>query len=106
MRLTLLPFLLFLVVCSLGPVHGQASNKRQACEGVVVLDGDGMLLLAETDKNASLWCDAYIGDDKDSSLARQVLATCPTGSRCAIDGLFSGRGVFYWTKIVSVKRKQ
>lgn len=52
--------------------------------------------LMDTRRNNSPWCDAYIGEDKNSALAKQVLAKCPVGSRCIIDGLFSGRGVFYW----------
>ena len=88
-----------------GQAHGRAARDRQSCEGTIALDSDGMLLLADIKKNPSLWCDAYIGDDKNSAIAHQVLAKCPVGSRCIIDGLFAGHGVFYWTKVTSVKRK-
>jgi hypothetical protein len=82
-----------------------AGKSRQSCEGIVGVDSDGMLLLKETRDNVSPWCDAYIGEGKDSSLAIEVLAQCPLGTRCAIDGMFAGHGVFYWTKILSAKRK-
>jgi hypothetical protein len=78
-------------------------GKRQLCEGVVAYDADGMLQLMDTKKNASLWCDAYIGEEKNSRLAKQVLAHCPVGSRCLVDGYFVGHGVFYWTRIVSAR---
>ncbi|MGZ5095948.1 MAG: YARHG domain-containing protein [Burkholderiales bacterium] len=65
-----------------------------------------MLLLTDIKKNPSLWCDAYIGDDHNSVIASQVTASCPVGSRCVIDGLFAGHGVFYWTKIMSATRVQ
>lgn len=97
--------LLMLYFCASGQAHAQASNKRQICEGIVAFDEYEVPLLTDTDGNNSQWCDAYIGEDKNSPLAKLVLAQCSVGSRCIIEGLFSGRGVFYWTKIESVRRK-
>jgi hypothetical protein len=98
----------FLAICLLSSItdqaYAQALNKRQSCEGIVAFDTYGMLL-QDIKKTSSLWCDAYFGDDKDSMIAKQVLAKCPVGSRCIIDGLFSGRGEFSWTRIIFAKQK-
>lgn len=82
----------------------QALNKRQLCEGKVSHDQDGMLTLADVKSTESLWCEAYIGDNSEAPLARKLLQTCPVGSRCRVDGTFSGRGEFYWTRIISAER--
>ena len=62
-----------------GQAHGQASDKWQLCEGIVALDEFEVPLLTDTDSNGSLWCDAHIGENKSSPLARHVLAKCPVG---------------------------
>ncbi|MBR0777223.1 hypothetical protein JQ543_28015 [Bradyrhizobium diazoefficiens] len=101
--------LLFCALLAFGPPGGQAHaatpSSRQSCEGVIALDADGQMLLTEIKKGASAWCDAYIGNDPKSAIAEQVLAQCRMGSRCLIDGLYAGHGVFYWTKIISAKRR-
>jgi hypothetical protein len=78
-----------------------APAQRQACSGVLTQDDSGYLLKPDPGSK-SLWCDAYIGDDKNSSLAQRVLKTCMIGRRCRIEGSFRGHGVFYWTNISSV----
>jgi hypothetical protein len=83
----------------------QVSERKQVCEGVVALDADGTLQLTDTKTSASPWCDASIGQDKNSAIAKRVLSQCSVGSRCVIDGLFSGHGAFSWTKIISVRQK-
>lgn len=93
-------------LCIAEQAQGSPPKNRQSCEGTLALDADGMLLLTDTKKNSSLWCDAYLGESQDSSIAKQVTASCPVGSRCAVDGLFAGHGVFYWTKIMSATRIQ
>lgn len=86
--------------------YAQILNKKQSCEGIVAIDEDGMLLLKVVRSSASSpWCDAYIGESPTSPPAKEVLATCPVNSQCRIVGLFSGRGVFYWTKILSAVRR-
>jgi hypothetical protein len=77
------------------------SNQRQACTGVLARDEAGYLLRVDPGSK-SPWCDAYIGSEKNSTLARRVLTACPLGSRCHIAGSFQGHGVFYWTQISSV----
>jgi hypothetical protein len=100
-------FLAFCVLnhCIADQAHAQAASNRQSCEGIIGFDADGQLQLTDIKKGASSWCDAYIGEDRNSAIARQVLAQCPVGSRCLIDGLFAGRGVFYWIEIISARRR-
>jgi hypothetical protein len=78
-----------------------ASGQRQACSGILTQDDDGYLLTPDPGTK-SPWCPAYIGDDKNSALAKRVLKTCAVGSHCHIEGLFLGHGIFYWTQISSV----
>ena len=78
-----------------------ATATRQACSGILTHDSGGYLLKPDPGSK-SLWCDAYIGEDEKSSLARRVLKTCVIGSRCHIEGSFRGHGVIYWTQITSV----
>lgn len=78
--------------------------KFQSCVGILVEEDASSLLLKPDGNNKSLWCDAYIGEDKDSAIARKVLAVCRVGTKCAIKGHFEGHGVFYWTSITSVVR--
>lgn len=90
-----------------GQAHGQAAKNLQSCEGTIGVDKDGgQLQLTDIKKNPSPWCDAYIGMDKNDEIAKRVLAQCPLGSRCVIEGTFAGRGVFYWTKIMSANLKR
>lgn len=98
--------LILCVLCMTEQSQGSALKNKQSCEGTLALDADGMLLLTDIRKNPSAWCDAYIGEDRNSAIAGQVTANCPVGSRCVIDGLFAGHGVFYWTKIMSATRAQ
>jgi hypothetical protein len=78
-----------------------ASGQRQSCSGILTQDDDGYLLNPDPNTK-SPWCPAYIGDDKNSALAKRVLKTCALGSHCHIEGLFLGHGIFYWTQISSV----
>ncbi len=87
-----------------GQVHAQTSEMKQTCEGVVAFDEDGMLQLMDVSDSASPWCTAYIGEDRSSKVAGDVLAQCPVGTRCIVEGSFTGRGIFFWTKIISAKR--
>ncbi len=73
------------LLCMTEQTQGSALKNRQSCEGTLVFDADGMLLLTDIKKNPSLWCDAYIGEDQNSVIANQVTANCPVGSRCVID---------------------
>ncbi|QDM28416.1 hypothetical protein FNL56_21585 [Tardiphaga sp. vice304] len=78
-------------------------SLRQSCVGTVGLGEDGLQLL-DIPKSSSSWCDASFDFDKSSSLAKQVLATCPIKSRCNVEGLYAGHGMFYWTKIISIRK--
>lgn len=82
----------------------RATDNRQMCEGVIAYDEDGDLQLMDISPNESLWCAATIGDGEDDPVRQEVLSACSVGSRCAIDGVFGGRGVFYWLKVHSVAR--
>jgi hypothetical protein len=89
-----------LFLACMGP-GSSAPGSRQACSGVLTQDEGGYMLKPDPGSK-SLWCDAYIGEDKGSSLAQRVLKVCVIGSRCHIEGSFRGHGVFYWTQISSV----
>ena len=95
----LLAAALVLLVCT--GEGSSATGRRQVCNGILTHDNGGYMLKPDPDSK-SLWCDAYIGEGDGSSLAQRVLKTCVIGSRCHIEGLFRGHGVFYWTQISSV----
>jgi hypothetical protein len=87
---------------ALSPHPGSAaSGQPQSCSGILTQDDDGYLLNPDPNTK-SPWCPAYIGDDKNSALAKRVLKTCALGSHCHIEGRFLGHGIFYWTQITSV----
>jgi hypothetical protein len=62
----------------------------------------------ETNPGSSLWCDAlFTGKEYGVTkldAEKRVRATCVEGDRCQVKGTVEGHGVFYWTKITSVKK--
>jgi hypothetical protein len=99
-RIKIISGIMLLLIASTA-VATSSPEQRQTCQGVLALDETGYLLRPDPGSK-SLWCDAYIGFEKDAALARRVLQACTLGSRCHIEGSFQGHGVFYWTRISSV----
>jgi hypothetical protein len=97
-----IPAVMLLLITSTS-VATSTPKQRQACDGTLALDESGYLLRPDSDSK-SLWCDSYIGSEKNSALAQRVLKACVLGSRCHIEGSFQGHGLFYWTQISSVYR--
>jgi hypothetical protein len=105
MELTMKTRMLFAAAALLCAVP--ATAKEQACSGVMTFDEAGQYMLSPK-PGSGLWCDAVISDGKyigGPNLVPQVLKVCPVGSRCFIKGTYEGHGVFYWNKILEVKRK-
>jgi hypothetical protein len=80
-----------------------AGSMSQSCTGVMVKGEDGTHLALDA-SGAQFpgvsWCDSpFVG-----ALEARALASCPLGSTCRVKGFFEGHGVFYWTKITSIKR--
>jgi hypothetical protein len=93
-----------------GGAHAQAMNKHQVCNGFLQAtenfgdSQDSMRInrfdFIPDDNQKSLWCGAGLNANQE----RQILKVCKVNTRCQIDGTFSGRGAFHWTKIASVRR--
>jgi hypothetical protein len=81
-------------------------NSQFTCSGVLTVQ-DGELQL-NPDPGSKTWCDASFNGEQyqvaKSDIAKRVKAVCAEGDRCQVKGTIEGHGVFYWTKITSVKK--
>jgi hypothetical protein len=81
-------------------------NSQFTCSGVLIVQ-DGELQL-HPDPGSKTWCDASFNGEQyqvaKSDMAKRVKAVCAEGDRCQAKGTIEGHGVFYWTKITSVKK--
>ena len=95
-----------ILAATIASSFAQAKNKviSQSCTGTLTRSDEypGLLQLVSDDKGLC-GADWYVqGREK-----KQVLKTCPLGSRCTIKGPFAGHaGQFSWVKINSVARAQ
>jgi hypothetical protein len=75
------------------------------CTGVLTAQSE---LQLKPNPGSSLWCDAlFTGKEYGVTkldAEKRVRATCAEGDRCQVKGTVEGHGVFYWTKITSVKK--
>ena len=81
-------------------------DKYQACSGILIVSEDGEYQL-KPGNGSGLWCDAIISSGEyigGANLVPKVLKVCTVNSRCQIKGTYEGHGVFYWNKILEVRR--
>jgi hypothetical protein len=70
-----------------------AQERFQSCTGQLIIKDDAVSLDPDPAMK-SPWCDAYLGQDANSDLAKSAIAICGLGNTCAIEGYFQGHGVF------------